>query len=644
MKKSNNKNIIMTLVALLLIFSLTVGFTYSWIEGGNKAYINSNEITITTGSNLTIRDNDGIPTTELTFPVSDLYEVSSADGRSFFIPTNDNTTNAQASMTFRTGTPFDENTKYISLDFQIEAGDSTTSVYIGSGTVVRCADAEINKALRMAFYENDGSSPKVFMPSQMPGVDNITYNPIVAIDNNGKVLADVGTDEVETVAYGKYYFKGTGKDQSGNDRSTPIFNLEAYEVLNVTMVLWLEGTEIINEISETEINVNIEFTTNSDDLVEYTFVDNTHGFSHGKTEYWVTKTQEDGTSKYETMMYLYDKVNDKYYAMFKSDNYDNNHEWNVYVPSKVSNFTFRRYSIDLDRCWNEWVPDMRKAVDGSTYIAICGKRNSNASEGWEANVGPCGGYWQDAKNTIRVFFEIKTATGWGDPKCYAWTSVNSHPLGYAGKTMTYSHSVYETQNNKQVEVAKIFFIDISISDGSVIHGIEFRNSNSDNVKLSFKNEKLGTEYFFNGFAAWYGNTSNTGEYIYQKHDITEKNPNEECGAYVYQGAMNNPLWQSSTIYADDYDSDTYNWDYHYMYFHDANRNPVGASWPGYAMYLDSATNKFKISIITDEEIYVILNNMGEGNQYPSSGSKGLAVQPGKSYYLTNTQKFYEYYP
>ncbi len=474
MRKFNNKNIILSVVALLMIGVLAVGISFSWIEGGNKTYINSNEITITTGSNLTIRDHDGKITSELTFPVSDLYEVSSADGRSFFIPMDDNKTNAQASMTFRTGTPNDENKKYVSLDFQIEAGDSETHVYLGSGTLVKCADPDINKALRMAFYKNDGSAPTVFRPSQMAGTtDGIKYEPIVAIDNDGKVN---GTTEVTTEAYGKYYFQGLGNSES-------IFDLSAGEVLNVTMVLWLEGTEINKAITEQDININIEFTTNSDNLIKYTFIDNCHnsgGYydndNDGDEEYvnnWVHHVSE---SKYETMMYIYDYVDNRYYLLSKQDNTT----WMGYVSSSVSEFVFRRYSIYDDTYWNEWepsikdIPTITTTVDNTTvlertFVAISGHPTVTSG----ANIRGCYGYWKDANDTIRIYFEM--GCKWTDLHCYAETVDGTKPLGsWPGQNM---HEVKNDANEHfKVNDNPVYYVDIT--SGSQLKEIEFNNGNS----------------------------------------------------------------------------------------------------------------------------------------------------------------------
>lgn len=615
MKKYSHKaKMFMSVVALLLIITLSVGVTFSWVEGGKTGRLDGNGITISSGSDLTMRQ-DGVVTSSIIIPSNTLlYETSSADGRNYFFPMGDNTSSDTKLMTFREGTPQDENTKYISVDFQLEAGSTAPDVYFGSGTVVKCNKSDVAKALRLSFYKNDGSEPTVFKPSQMPGVSGVRYSPITAVDSDGKAT----TTATSTNSFGDYYFKGV-------DSSTPIFNMKKDQVLNLTLSVWLEGTEFSgNSIADAEISIYIDFTTIADDLSEYYFVDNTHGYSNALPEYWITNTQDKDNFTYETMMYVYDVSSERYYAMTKSKTYSTDHTWYVYVPRSVKSFTFRRYSIDLDIYWNEWEPDMTIAANGSTYIAICGKRNADSSAGWEANIGPCGGYWQDSNNTIRVFFELKTSAGWGDgdPNCYVWTNENKYPLGsWPGTTMTYSHSTSD---------GKIFFVDIPVKSGE-IHGIQFNNSKNTDTKFSLKNDNVGTKYFFNGFIAWYGNSQTGNDYEYINTNT------KNCGVYLYQGVLNNPLWNSTTIYAKPIYSE------HYLYAYDSNNNYITA-WHGNFMYPVKINNTtyYKISILIDSDYSIIVNNNKSDTK--SRETSIFTVEPGKTYLVSDDKTCKEFSP
>ena len=115
-RTSKKTKIILSITALVEVLVLVAAVTFSWIEGGNKGYINGSEVVISSGSSLTMMQ-DGKITSSITIPACTLEETSSLDGRNFFFPMADNTSSNTNSMTFREGTPADRNTKYISLDF-----------------------------------------------------------------------------------------------------------------------------------------------------------------------------------------------------------------------------------------------------------------------------------------------------------------------------------------------------------------------------------------------------------------------------------------------------------------------------------------------------------------------------------------------
>ncbi len=488
-KLLSNKRIVMSAIALLLIGVLFAGATFSWSEGGNKGYVNGNDITISTGSNLTMRNDKGEVTNSIVISKCTLEETSSADGRNFFFPMADNTSSQTNEMTFREGIAADEGYKYVSVDFQLEAGDSPTPVYLGAGTIVQCSNTELLNALRMSFYLNDGSTPVVFKPNQMPGV-TMHYAPITAISTTGAPT----TTQTNTEAYGTYYYKGDAT-------STPLFQLDEGETLNITFALWLEGTEFTgNDIANSNLDIYIDFTTTVDELVKYNFVDNTHGYGDARAEYWVSKKDTYQGSTYDTMMYIFDDTSKRYYAMEKTDDggEDAPSTWTAYVPDTIKNFYFRRYSIDIDQWWNEWGPDMNNIKTDPngehTFIAICGN-----GEGTGTKLQGCFGYWQDKDDTIRVYFQLQT--DWNKTKCYAWRKDGSKATAtWPGDEMTYSHNNGE---NKPV-----YYIDLT--RGSELAGIQFNNSvNSQQYEIT------DSQYFFNGFITWYESENSNGKWLYR---------------------------------------------------------------------------------------------------------------------------------
>ena len=496
-RKFKSSRVLLSVLALFEAVLLTVGVTFAWMEGGKRSEIKINGIVITSGSNL-IMNKDGSIVTDIILDPCELEETSSKDGRNFFFPMADNSSSITSEMTFREGTPADRNKKYISTDFELKASDTNANVYLGAGTIIECNNPKVLSALRMSFSCNDGSDPIVFKPNQLPGIPQaVTFSPITSIDDAG--VATTGTQE--TKSYGDYYYKGT------ND-STALFNIEAQQKKHLTLSIWLEGTEFgpSDNVANCGLKIYIDFTTSVDDLVRYNLKDNTHGYTDAKFKGWITQQDQLAGQKYDTMMYLYDTAADRYYAMSKSNSYNKDHIWSVYVPDTIENFVFRRYCVDIDTYWNEWNTGFTGNIPndpygGYTYVAIAGNRKNTA--GSVTALQYCGGYWMDSKDTIRVFFELDDST-WKNLKCYAWENEANGNKGnfsnstgaFPGKSMTFAAN---SDNNHPV-----YYIDIE--NASKLGGIQF-TSDGNNVLIT------DSQYFFSGYALYKG-TSSITQYIY----------------------------------------------------------------------------------------------------------------------------------
>lgn len=507
-RKRKNTKIILSAMALIEIIVLVVCVTFSWVEGGKSSKVESGELSVYSGSNLMMLYENN-PTNSITVPACTLEETSSADGRNFFFPLANNTSNNTASMKFREGVPADKNTKYISLDFDLQATSATANVYLGAGTIIQCANSNVMNALRMSFSFNNNEEPIVFKPSQMPGVSGMNFRPITAISSDGAPTQ--GTKNTE--AFGDYYYSGEGSDA--------LFTVEAGKTKHITLNIWLEGTtgSFTDAMKDSQLNIYIDFTTSVDDLVKYNIEDNTHSYAVPgdatdtdcftlKAEYWLNEKDVKNGQSYETMMYLYDKDSERYYAFTKSNNNSTDHRWSVYVPNTITNFSFRRYSIDIDEWWNEWVPSLssipKDMNNEYTYVAICG--TSGGEEG--TNLTPCGGYWKDAYGTYRVYFQdshdVRGDLEWptGSVYCYAWDSNNTNVLGGPyGKKMTHAGIRYD--NGAQYN---FYYIDLKETDNIV--GVNFNKG-----VRGEHNQTPNITSLFNG-AAFYYNGDTTGAWLY----------------------------------------------------------------------------------------------------------------------------------
>ncbi len=174
MKKSLSKklNIFRTspligIVAIIEVILLICVSTFAWFVFADNNKLDTDIISVEPDSGLEIdfsdaNDNDYINIwnylNEFQFE-----PVTSLDGRNIFIPTS-GTFNATdtSNIKFREATVNDMNSKYINIDFTLSnTSEEDMPVFLNSKSYFRFADSAHGKALRLAFYQNDGSSGKV---------------------------------------------------------------------------------------------------------------------------------------------------------------------------------------------------------------------------------------------------------------------------------------------------------------------------------------------------------------------------------------------------------------------------------------------------------------------------------------------------
>lgn len=154
-------------VAIIEVILLICVSTFAWFVFADNNKVNTDIISVEPDSGLEIdfndaKDNDYINIwnylNEFQFE-----PVTSLDGRNIFVPTS-GTFNAVDTnkIKFREATVNDMNSKYINIDFTLtNTGTEDMPVYLNSKSYFKFDDSANGKALRLAFYQNDGSSGKV---------------------------------------------------------------------------------------------------------------------------------------------------------------------------------------------------------------------------------------------------------------------------------------------------------------------------------------------------------------------------------------------------------------------------------------------------------------------------------------------------
>ena len=171
-KKADTSKMI-PIIAIIEVIVLIVASSYAWYYLNLNKTLSSGIITVNADSGLEIDFKDATDKTTyidiFDYVNKDTFSfepASSVDGRNIYFPTTGTFDNTDTSkMVFREGTVNDINSKYLNIDFELT---NTTSkrmdVYLSSRSsfTIRDGDNKVNgKALRLAFYNNDGSYGRV---------------------------------------------------------------------------------------------------------------------------------------------------------------------------------------------------------------------------------------------------------------------------------------------------------------------------------------------------------------------------------------------------------------------------------------------------------------------------------------------------
>ena len=257
-----SKKIIKSYVSLFLVLILALTSVFAWFTQKEAAKLYSNNMEFQSASSLRINKDDAGGKKIIIHNVV-LDEASSLDGRNIYFPLDKSFNANTGEMYFREGNKGDQNVRYVYEDFPLRGTSGNTPVYIKSYQVkVDEADTphdpgvnatyhdhlEINYSngkpssqnlppdhcpIRLAFISDSGEKPVVIDPSAqvVNYVDN-SVDAVSLIDENGvPTTVNTYTNNNNWNSFATYYY--------GN---TPLFIIPGGQELNVTLVIWLEGT------------------------------------------------------------------------------------------------------------------------------------------------------------------------------------------------------------------------------------------------------------------------------------------------------------------------------------------------------------------------------------------------------------------
>ena len=414
MKKKRDSlinSIIILAVALVILLTSVVSTTLSWLMPDSyTSSVNSNDfIQISADAGLELNYGDGnnsqgIIDINSKASTAVLHECSSVDGKNFYFPTSDYSSIgdgdfaqgvSSSDLVYRKGSPNDVNKKYISVPFSLSA-QSSTDVWLARGSVISTTDSSHTtaNAIRVAFVENKiGGKSYVFDNTSTGSVYAEKNMAVAQVNNTGELTK---TAKCDTRTFDEFYFD--------NEAGNVLFHLTGGEELNLTLNIWLEGTDkdCTNAVMNlSDLKIALKFTTSFEDVRTVYFVDNT-------LEKWVDDDN--------TYVFAIDGDN-VHHQMTKSTTYDSDYTWSVEMGVGIDQLTFARYNPELHgntpEEWNTW--EAGTLGDCSTYVAF-----GHSAGMWATNFsgttitlldGTAKNWVRDANAQMHVLFSAEDGNG-----------------------------------------------------------------------------------------------------------------------------------------------------------------------------------------------------------------------------------------
>ncbi len=314
-KGPGNKNIIMSIVALILLMILVVGMSYSWIEEVSNVELKNNnpdaQSTPLHISNEELKSDITISQTNYAIDLSSYFYRYSArnsdfrdgnvhlsgcysDGEDFKFPADDSTANSRK---YRDGTKDDANTNYLSVTFRVNSPNVATSYwfekkngsapYFTTRTYTGATDTNggpdsatappvnnedpnlqylrtsvtVNGATTVYAFNSNGSYKINAYTScetkDRRPVDNYTYYPETYATDYKDTSVNNG---VRPLGYYKASANTTNKPNQGagnNLDGNTVFTVPKDTPTTVTVKLWLEADAPVNTIDLSDINLQL---------------------------------------------------------------------------------------------------------------------------------------------------------------------------------------------------------------------------------------------------------------------------------------------------------------------------------------------------------------------------------------------------
>lgn len=635
-KKSNIKQILLSVAALLVIVLVGAGITYSWIEGGttysiqteNKGDVKTGEkpastttyngtITLDPSSTNKVQLTDYDKNSNL---AQDLFfsPVSSKDGINFFFPT---TFDANGNATsYRKSNTNDIGTKFINYNFDVKA---TKKCYLSFD------GAPIITATKSGTTVSDTSAFRIMLKS---GNESVIVTTADSAKQSTVVTSEAGATSTLTAQPAKDY---THSETTVNK----LFDYEAGETENLEVSVWLDGETASSDLLGSDVVTNFNLIVDQEkvtvgfDAITYT---NTGALVSDGTSFTGGKIKVDSTTYGQqfSKQYVIDSTVSATAVAntgYKFVGWYSDEACTKLITSSTA----------LSQTATEDTKYYAKFQEKPKYTITVATKTLPSGTGGTVTVNGSGttytGY-QDTTTTIRATASsgYKFAGWYTDAACTgtvysssasATVTITANKTYYAKFLKTYSVTLGIKTDGTVGGSGGTVQIDGGTASTSVTKTVDYNAS----VTLS---ASPNTGYDFKGIYKADGTLVTSLSTITQQITTTT----------TYYAHFEKKPASTTTIYFETRSGFSTYSVYAYQKI-DGVTSHYSGSWPGESATYDSTTGYYKYQFTTTEtgQFNVIISNNGS-SQYPASGSEGLVGDIGGTYLFKANNTLVEFDP
>ncbi|MBQ7503942.1 MAG: hypothetical protein IJT79_01305 [Ruminococcus sp.] len=423
------KNLLLTVVALVLVMLMVVGVSYSWIEqisnvemqyGGVESpmHISTDVLNKPAEAKINTTNYDTALPIDLShyFYESGNMHLSScySDSKTFYFPKKGNTGSSNV-PTYRLGTKSDANVNYISVSFKLKNTEDYDQVYWfdKSSTFFSTGNSDLNKLIRCSMTVDGATS--IFSPTE-------TYKTVSGV-------SDASPASNKCAAFKEYQYDPSLTDQSdsGNDNYSTtrgangnvLFTLPANKTSTITMKVWLEYDSTNWSVSLS--NINIKLLSSFTKTRRISVVDNS--IYSTSSSAWL---RSDSAKLYLAIVKEHLDSNDEldYYEVEEKYQFKNSSGSTTYSA------TDKNFYVDIPAYYNGWKAVLLRCHNngypqGSDNVTYGGKNVKYDNSGTATNVKA----WNWWATQLPDTFDDRTFTEY-TPEFGSWSADKVHHFYY----------------------------------------------------------------------------------------------------------------------------------------------------------------------------------------------------------------------